>query len=175
MMSLISLLSSTTIAIDPTLTLANLLTALEEVPSKHWGNLNDWLGVPESVQDRIEEQCSDDDQYKRESLLYWLHNYPVPSWKGVVGALFIIGEFRALKEVERKYLKSEAVCGSLVPRPPRFFCSSVCIDNNIIHGCGRAATQTEEQRKGGRPGNEAVCVVPCYFLVHKILYSRGDT
>ena len=48
------------------------------------------------------------------------------------------------------------------PGLPRFFCSLVSVDN-IIHGSGRAAfrirvllsTETEEQKKRGRPGNEA--------------------
>ena len=79
------------------------------MPDEQWEHLNDWLGVPESVQDRFERQCSDDTR-KRESLQYWLHNKPLPSWKCVAKALFLIGEFRVRKEVERKYLKSEAVC-----------------------------------------------------------------
>ena len=39
------------------------------------------------------------------------------------------------------------------PGLPRFLCSSV----SIIHGCGRVllSTETEEQKKRGRPGNEA--------------------
>ena len=96
--------------LDSTLTLTNLLTALEEVPDEQWENLNDWLGVPKSVQDKIDEQCSDIVHYKRESLQHWLRNKPLPSWKCIAWALFVIGQFRALKEVDRKYLKSEAVC-----------------------------------------------------------------
>ena len=36
------------------------------------------------------------------------------------------------------WLGAEIKMGSLVPRPPPFFCSSVCIIS-IIHGSGRAA------------------------------------
>jgi len=58
----------------------------------------------------IEQRCSDITQYKRESLQHWLRTKPLPSWKCVAKALMIIGQFRVLKEVNRKYLKSEAVC-----------------------------------------------------------------
>ena len=57
----------------------------------------------------IEERCSDFTQRKRESLQYWLNYHPVPSWKDFADSLYMIGEFRALKEVERKYLKCEAM------------------------------------------------------------------
>jgi len=96
--------------LDFTLTLTNLLTALEEVPDEEWWGLNSWLGVPVSAQLKIKQQCSDITQYKRESLQHWLCNKPLPSWKCVAKALMIIGQFRVLKEVNRKYLKSEAVC-----------------------------------------------------------------
>ena len=108
---LICLLS---LPVDSTLTLANLLTALEEVPDEQWESLNGWLGVPISAQDTIYGQCSDYAQYRRESLQHWLYHKPLPSWKCVARALFIIGEFRVLKEVERKYLKSEGVYVSLL-------------------------------------------------------------
>lgn len=96
--------------LDSTLTLTNLLTALEEVPDEEWGGLNNWLGVSVSAQRMIKERCSDNAQYKRESLQHWLRKKPLPLWKNVAVALMIIGQFRVLKKVNRKYLKSEAVC-----------------------------------------------------------------
>ena len=52
------------------------------------------------------------------------------------------------------------------PGLPRFFCSSVSVDNNTRMRKGRPSasvllsTETEEQKKRGRPGNEARNVVP---------------
>ena len=47
------------------------------------------------------------------------------------------------------------------PGLPRFFCSSVSVDNNTRMRKGRPSasvlsTETEEQKKRGRPGNEAM-------------------
>ena len=55
---------------------------------------------------------------------------------------------------------------SFVPRPTPFF-SVLWFALTIIHGCRRAAllsTQTEEQKKWGRSGNEA-SLVPSYSIL----------
>ena len=55
------------------------------------------------------------------------------------------------------------ISASLVPRPTPFFFSLVSVDNNTrmrngsppFHICVLLSTETEEQKKRGRPGNEA--------------------
>ena len=61
---------------------------------------------------------------------------------------------------------------ALFPGLPHFFCSSVCIDNNtqMRKGGVSLSTQTKEQKKRGRPGNEAM---EFRFKVTKCIKQAG--
>ena len=84
---------------EPTLTIANLTTALEEVELR---DLGDILNVPESRRRATKEAVIDE----------FIQNHPAPSWRLVADNLYTLrrGKYHtALQNVKRKYLKGEEV------------------------------------------------------------------
>ena len=95
--------------LDPTLTLPNLTTLLENV---------DWYGVgwrmdisAATLIGMIRDSGSDDSQHRQKCCEVYLSEHPSPSWKQVAHALYIessLGSTEYLKELEvvqKKYLK----------------------------------------------------------------------
>ena len=84
---------------EPTLTIANLSTTLEEVELKHLGPI---LNVPQSRRGATKEAIIDE----------FIQNHPAPSWRLVADKLYTRrrGVYHtALQNVKRKYLKGEEV------------------------------------------------------------------
>ena len=82
---------------EPTLMIANLKTALEEVELRHLGYI---LNVPESRWGGTKEAIIEE----------FIQNHPAPSWRLVADRLYEHGKYQtALQNVKRKYLKGEEV------------------------------------------------------------------
>ena len=84
---------------EPTLTIANLTTALEKVELRHLGDI---LNVPESRQRGAKKAIIDE----------FIQNHPASSWRLVADKLYTLrrGKYHtALQNVKRKYLKGEEV------------------------------------------------------------------
>ena len=86
---------------EPTLTIANLRTALEKVELDHLGRI---LNVPESRQGGTKEAIIEE----------FIQNHPAPSWRLIADRLYTFYDYpkygvyhTALQNVKRKYLKGE--------------------------------------------------------------------
>lgn len=96
--------------VDPSLTSANILQAMHNVPL--WGREDSYkaLDMPQSQHDEIVESF-DGEEAKEQLITTWLDGHPCPAWEyirdllrdGVGGE---VGE-RAAEVVEKTYLKSE--------------------------------------------------------------------
>ena len=88
---------------EPTLTIANLTTALEEVELDDLGYI---LNVPKSRRRSTKEAVIDE----------FIQNHPAPSWRLIADRLYTFSRYpeygvyhTALQNVKRKYLKGEEV------------------------------------------------------------------
>ena len=90
---------------EPTLTIANLSTTLEEVELRHLGDI---LNVPVSRRGATKEAI----------IKEFIQNHPAPSWRLIADRLFKFYDsykheygvyHTALQNVTRKYLKGEEV------------------------------------------------------------------
>ena len=85
---------------EPTLMIANLKTALEEVELRHLGYI---LDVPHEKQGGTKEATIEE----------FIQNHPAPSWRLVADRLYTFyahGKYHTvLQNVKRKYLKGEEV------------------------------------------------------------------
>ena len=94
--------------LDPTLTLPNLTTLLENV---NWDSVGRWMDIPDATLDMIHDSGSDDSQRRQKCWEVYLSEHPSPSWKQVANALYIessLDDTEYLKELEvvqKKYLK----------------------------------------------------------------------
>ena len=88
---------------DSTLTVRNLLSALQNVAEWRW--LGVWLDVPKSRRDVMSG--------KESMLEEWLQNHPAPSWKLVAWALYkrgdgqvtgVVTEHNVLKQLYGKHV-----------------------------------------------------------------------
>ena len=90
---------------EPTLTIANLTTTLEEVELKHLGDI---LNVPKSRRGATKEAVIDE----------FIQNHPAPSWRLIADRLYTFYDVHhdeygvyhtALQNVKRKYLKGNLI------------------------------------------------------------------
>ena len=94
--------------LDPTLTLPNLTTLLENVD---WYGVWRLMDIPDATLDMIRASGGDDSQRRQKYWEVYLSEHPSPSWKQVADALYIrnsLGGTEYLKELEvvqKKYLK----------------------------------------------------------------------
>ena len=94
--------------LDPTLTLPNLTTLLENVD---WNYVGWWMDIPDATLAMIRASGDDDSQRRQKCWEVYLSEHPSPSWKQVVDALYIrssLGGTEHLKKLEvvqKKYLK----------------------------------------------------------------------
>ena len=94
--------------LDPTLTLPNLTTLLENVD---WYDVGQRMDIPDATLDMIRDSGGDDSQRRQKCWEVYLSEHPSPSWKQVADALYIWsfwGGTDCLKELEvvqKKYLK----------------------------------------------------------------------
>ena len=71
---------------------------------QNWRLVGDWLDVPDSKLDEIEEQSSTEMELTR----YWLNTDPDPSWEKLGTALYNSGEERAATMV-KQYLPPQGM------------------------------------------------------------------
>ena len=88
------------LSLEPTLTIANLRTALQEV---ELGDLDYIFNVPESRQGGTKEAIIEE----------FIQNHPAPSWKLIADCLYTFYErgkyHTVLQNIKRKYLKGKEV------------------------------------------------------------------
>ena len=96
--------------LEPSLSLANLTTLLENVNvgnSDLWWHIGVWLNIPRSKFNAIEDQHSSPDQCSHACWDLYVSEHPSPSWKGVAYALYGVDLLEELEVVQKKYLKGE--------------------------------------------------------------------
>ncbi len=89
---------------EPTLTLSNLTTLLENV---NWFDVGLNLWIPYSKLSMIREQHHKS-QCRQACWELYLNEVPFPCWKRVAVALYYRGHLEELEIVQRKYLKGES-------------------------------------------------------------------
>ncbi len=89
---------------EPTLTLSNLTTLLENVD---WDDVGRYLWIPLSKRDMIPQQHHES-QCRQACWELYLNEVPFPNWKKVAMALYYHGYLEELEIVQRKYLKGES-------------------------------------------------------------------
>ena len=97
---------------DPTLTLSNLTTLLENVD---WNDVGSGLWIPRSKRNMIQQQHHGS-QCRQACWEFYLNEAPFPCWKRVAHALYL-GNRRYLEELEivqKKYLKGESASNTLL-------------------------------------------------------------
>ena len=100
---------------DATLTVSNLNEVLEEVERViDLGEtcLSDYLHIPQSKQEEITDQYSDESQHKHAIIEEFINNHPAPSWRLVAEGLYKTKDNRALQIVKQKYLKGKKMISS---------------------------------------------------------------
>ena len=81
---------------EPTLTIANLRTELEQVDFKHLGHI---LNVPRSRLGGTKEAIIEE----------FIQNHPAPSWRLIADRLYMYEYHAAVQSGKRKYLKGKEV------------------------------------------------------------------
>ena len=113
--------------LDPTLTLPNLTTLLENV---NWNHVGRWMDIPYATLGMILASGGDNSQCRQKYWEVYLSEHPSPSWKQVAHALYLessLGPTEYLKELEvvqKKYLKGG--CAVIVT------CLSMCMYMNNL-------------------------------------------
>ena len=74
---------------DPSFTPENLSTVLDLMSDDLWRRFGDYVNIPESELDRIEEQCTSDRECKQVLIDFFLSSHPAPSWTLVAWALYV--------------------------------------------------------------------------------------
>ena len=96
--------------VEPSLSLANLATLLENVNIRNginWKLIGIHLDIPDSKLNAIQGQHSSPDQRSRACWSLYVTDHPSPSWKGVAHALYCRDHLEELEVVQKKYLKGE--------------------------------------------------------------------
>ena len=85
---------------DSSLTHSNLAAVMETV--ELW-RLGVYLRVPDSVQEKLGQQCDNDEEQRNEVISWWLQSspYALDSWKWLSGQLLYWGEESALAAAKR--------------------------------------------------------------------------
>ena len=76
------------IPIDPTLTLSNMTSALNDLPDTLWYDFGGYVNVPPSKQNEIRDQFHSDGERKKEVFRTYLDEHPQPTWEHVSDALY---------------------------------------------------------------------------------------
>ena len=76
---------------DPTLTEANMTTALDKLPPAEWRTFGYDVDIPKSKLDEIKSQYSSDEERKTEVVRVYLTQHPHPSWEHVSDMLYLGG------------------------------------------------------------------------------------
>ena len=98
---------SLSLPLEPSLTATNLCSLLGSV--KDWGTsingLPRYLRIPDSKVAEMERLYRDLSQQQSALIQFWLDTYPAPSWELVCYALYLVGEYEVLENVQNKYFK----------------------------------------------------------------------
>ena len=98
------------LCLDPTLTLSNLTTLLENVA---WDDMGHVLWIPASKLNMIQQQHHESQSQCRQAFLeLYLNEAPFPCWKRVAKALYLYGHLEELEIVQKKYLKGASAIPS---------------------------------------------------------------
>ena len=73
---------------DPSFTLSNLTSALDELPDELWTPFGKEMDVPESILHKIEHQVKTDGEKKPELLRVCVTEHPEPTWERLSDALY---------------------------------------------------------------------------------------
>ena len=76
---------------DPSLTLSNMMSALDSLPGTEWGKFGWAVDMPESMLDKIRSQFTSDGERKEEVFRVYLTEHPCPTWEQVSYALYLLG------------------------------------------------------------------------------------
>ena len=92
-------------SLESTVTATNLCTLLGGV--KDWGTYGlPWrLQIPQSKMEEMEQLYPDLYQQQSALIQFWLDTHPAPSWELVCWALYGLGEYEVLENVQSKYFK----------------------------------------------------------------------
>ena len=93
--------------LEPSLSLTNLTTLLENDNVTRWRYIGNLLNIPESKLSAIQRQHSSPDQRSCACWDLYVSEHPSPSWKGVAYALYREDCLEELEVVQKKYLKGE--------------------------------------------------------------------
>ena len=114
--------------LDPTLTLPNLTTLLENLD---WNDVGWGMDIPDATRDMIHSSGGDDSQCRRRCWEVYLNEHPAPSWKRIASVLYVprLGGKDYLEELEmvqRKYLRGESAVVIVM-------CSSIALTLLDLH------------------------------------------
>ena len=73
---------------DPSLTLSNMMSALDSLPDTEWETFGREVDVPESKLDKIHSQFTSDGERKEEVFRIYLAEHPCPTWEQVSEVLY---------------------------------------------------------------------------------------
>ena len=73
---------------DPSLTLSNMTSALDNLPDTLWYEFGSYVDVPRSKRNKIRSQFHSDGARKREVFRIYLSEHPQPTWEHVSNVLY---------------------------------------------------------------------------------------
>ena len=91
--------------IEPSLTANNLLSALSQVKDWSVSGLPRVLRIPRSKVVEMEQLYPDLSQRQLPLIQFWLDSHPAPSWERVCWALYGVGEYKLIENLQNKYFK----------------------------------------------------------------------
>ena len=122
---------------DPSLTLSNMTSALDNLPDTLWYEFGSYVDVPRSKRNKIRSQFHSDGARKREVFRIYLTEHPQPTWELVSDVLYKLGRIShggeqchcALDRLQSMFPTGECLHVSLSfllyhppPPPPPFPC-----------------------------------------------------
>ena len=77
---------------DPSLTLSNMMSALDSLPDTEWKRFGREVDVPESKLDKIRSQFNSDGERKEEVFRVYQTGHLCPTWEQVSEVLYVLGD-----------------------------------------------------------------------------------
>ena len=85
---------------DPSLTSQNVYQVMEVVRPERWGVVGRGLGVPGSILDKINAECSSDEEKMSAVINYVVTINPDITWEEIAAALYVKDEEKAVERVK---------------------------------------------------------------------------
>ena len=116
--------------------LENLNTVMKDVSEGGLDSVGDWIHIPVSKQQELEQQYPVVAQLKRAYSAYFLTHHPAPSWWIITTALYNREELGALEVVQKLYLRGESCADSCTSEGriinyTQITCTCLWSNNNI--------------------------------------------